>query len=92
MTVEYETSKMKKKMSNEYIHIYRATRKVFSRCLKTESGGADVMVTGSLFHRLAPNPGNVRFTICSKTKVWNCQTVEDADLSLCQLGIHQRHG
>ena len=39
--------------------------KVFSRCLKTGSDGAEVMSAGNSFHKSAPKTGNDRLTVIS---------------------------
>jgi len=38
----------------------RRNKKVFRRCLKTGSDGAEVMSDGSSFHKSAPTTGNDR--------------------------------
>ena len=61
----------------------RRNRKVFRRCMKTESDGADVMSDDSSFYRLAPKTRNARLPTVVRQKDSTVRQLEEADLSLC---------
>jgi len=54
-------------------------------CLKTGSGGAEVMSSGSLFQMLAPATGNDRLPNVVRRQNGRVKRLEEADLSLCRL-------
>ena len=64
----------------------RRNRKVFRRCLKTESDGEEVTSDGSSFHRTAPATGNDRLPMVLRRVNGIVRRLVEADLSLCRLG------
>ena len=66
----------------------RRNKKVFRRCLKTGSDGAEVMSysDGSSLHKSAPTTGNDRLPMVLRRMNGVVKRLVEADLSLCRLG------